>query len=89
MKNEVSAGEVVAQDELEMVIPAIQSPEDAEKVSLLLRAIRGVDTLVVSSQIVWLAYRPDLTCLKNIFETLRNSNFYPSDALENGHLVTC
>ncbi|MEO8205035.1 MAG: hypothetical protein ABI615_02565 [Chthoniobacterales bacterium] len=88
MEHEAS-DEKVLQDELEMVIPTIQGPEDENKIIALLRTIPGVDALAVNAQIVWLTFRPNRTSLKAIFDALKRHNFYPSDALENGHLLVC
>ncbi|MEO6054638.1 MAG: hypothetical protein ABIP97_11550 [Chthoniobacterales bacterium] len=88
MENEAE-DEVVVQDELEMVIPTIQSPDDENKIITLLRTIPGVDALAVNAQIVWLTFRPNRTSLNAILDALKRHNFYPSDALENGHLLVC
>ncbi|MEO6846510.1 MAG: hypothetical protein ABI443_03905 [Chthoniobacterales bacterium] len=91
MKQETPA---LVQEELEVLIPAIESPAAAQKVAKLLREIPGLDAIGISSkrvwlQHVWLTFRPSETSRQAIYDFLTRNNFPPAETLENGRWVTC
>lgn len=76
-------------EELEALIPQMDSPAREREVDQILRNLPGVDAVGVAPGSVWLSFHPGVISRKELCQKLRQAGFPPTLSLENGRAVEC